>query len=352
MNKLSGLRTHILGLDANTSYEVFYIEASDIGPSAGKIWTNNIVHTMANDNCRIIYDVPNCPFIAQTVPAPRLLLSYYPSYDRNITEDTAMLDISNMTALSTMYGNLVKSQVTSFNQFLALNDQTSLFYSQMRDCSDCRVVYAAWLCSIMAPRCIDSFERDLKEPEFENIDKAIPGLYNVYRQVMLNSIARYIGSAAGSDFGEDSENGSDLIATLSQRLPRLRARDVSSSGNDSDSGQCPLSRPDEPEELGLSYKDLPDDAAGNVTQKRTYRKMPHTSRPRQLLGRRKRQRAPRQHRPNLSKRTIEWDVASYTNYELDDTTHIFPCRGASCLFPESNDTYLELMPCIDSCHEC
>ncbi|KAI8326275.1 hypothetical protein GQ54DRAFT_307756 [Martensiomyces pterosporus] len=405
--QLSGLHAHILGLRRNTSYEVFLYRRSRLGPGLGTMWMSKLIHTKATNRCRLVYGMKNCPFVAHAVPAPRPLRSRYPAYDRDVTADGedghAELDTRNLTALVDVYNAYAISQQQNFEHFLSLNDATSLFYSKMRDCTDCRVAYFSWVCAILAPRCIDKFDRGLQSSDFESIDKDIPGLYNVYHQLMLNTIQRVIGSEYDPDYDVPSEDDLDWTLGLDnparrggQHLRRVLEQRDEGAHNDVGADMCPIKRPGievEPKlsvSLGSLYRHTDDkhsssnnnssnssSSSSSTTQRirtsSTGRRRSSSSwhkRKRRRGGGSERKYLASQHLPSSRQRkaagavtagsrarrsaarSIEWNTSQALNYTLESTKSVFPCRGTTCLFPNNNETYVELMPCIGLCQEC
>lgn len=91
-------------------------------------------------NCRLVYDVPFCPDLAYSVPAPP--------------------DMSTSDLLS-LYNDTLSHSIGNFSRALStfpcdghLRERQGQ-YSRVRTCAQCLSAYTAWLCAIRMPRCTD-----------------------------------------------------------------------------------------------------------------------------------------------------------------------------------------------------
>ncbi|KAL8782055.1 MAG: hypothetical protein Q9203_000001 [Teloschistes exilis] len=113
--------------------------ASTIG-GGGSIWPATQFTTKADNNCKIIYDLPFCTDVAYAVPS-----------NPNST--------ANMTYLKLTYDEHVHEDYQNFNkslQQIPCDTTPSAQYSLARNCSDCANAYKAWLCAVSIPRCADN----------------------------------------------------------------------------------------------------------------------------------------------------------------------------------------------------
>lgn len=87
-----------------------------------------------------MFDVPFCPDLAYSVPAPPAM------------SNADLLDLYNSTVAPTLENfNLTLSL---FSCDSPLREKQGL-YSAVRTCSQCMQAYTSWLCSIRMPRCTD-----------------------------------------------------------------------------------------------------------------------------------------------------------------------------------------------------
>lgn len=125
---------------------------------------------LTDDRCRLVLDVPFCPDIAYSVPAP-------PSMS---TDD--LLDLYE-ASISPIMSNF-NLTVSTFPCDGELRRKQGM-YSPVRTCDQCISAYRSWLCSIRMPRCTDydpspsTDERDIRTfPHTSAEDSRTPTLPN------------------------------------------------------------------------------------------------------------------------------------------------------------------------------
>ncbi|KAL7005304.1 stretch-activated cation channel mid1 [Cystobasidiomycetes sp. EMM_F5] len=133
------------GLQPGTNYTVWGLQntpsMSTGNSTASRLFLPQFFATKSASNCRLVYDLPFCPDVAYSVPAPP-------------TMDTSLL--------LSLYDNATSASLQAFNQTLSLFScdepirSTQGMYSRVRTCSQCMAAYTSWLCAVSMPRCTDS----------------------------------------------------------------------------------------------------------------------------------------------------------------------------------------------------
>jgi calcium channel MID1 len=150
----------VSGLTPGTNYSVWGIQNDTITSGnniASRLFTRQFFKTKTGNNCRLLFDVPFCPWLAHSVPAP-------PSLDT-----PSLLALFNATIAPSIFA--FNTTLETFPCHAPLRKEQGM-YSYVRTCDQCLDAYQSWLCGIRMPRCTDeSSPTPEKSVDPDNLDE-------------------------------------------------------------------------------------------------------------------------------------------------------------------------------------
>ncbi|GAA5990338.1 hypothetical protein JCM10908_007324 [Rhodotorula pacifica] len=137
-----GERTQFLisDLARGTNFTAWLVENSTLsdGSTQMQVYDPVFFATKNTDSCRLIFDVPSCPNVAYSVPAPRSL---------------------STPQLLSFYNKTVSASLANFSRTLTTfpcDKEPYGLYSVVSKCSDCLDAYRDYVCAVTMPRCADA----------------------------------------------------------------------------------------------------------------------------------------------------------------------------------------------------
>jgi len=141
------LQYAVSGLQTGSNYSTWGLQqrpaVSTSNATATRLYQRQYFSTKSVSNCRLLFNVPFCPNVAYSVPAPFSMPS------------AELLDLYNSTIQPALQG--FNTTLYTFPCESLVKDSQGQ-YSFIRTCSQCLEAYTSWLCAVRMPRCVDYVE--------------------------------------------------------------------------------------------------------------------------------------------------------------------------------------------------
>ncbi|KAI1008093.1 hypothetical protein K3495_g135 [Podosphaera aphanis] len=155
---IDGLNRHqtytvVLAINGNPTDTV----SQAVVAGGGRVFTPIRFSTLADENCKVIYNLSFCDQVAYSVP-----------WNPN--------KFPELSSLAAFYDNGSRAIYENFEKVLAqipCETTPSSQYSLVRTCDDCAQAYKAWLCAVNIPRCTD-IAADMPWLQPRAIEQAFP----------------------------------------------------------------------------------------------------------------------------------------------------------------------------------